>query len=77
MVYIPRVVWLSMEGGLMKFLVKSFGLKMCENDYFVGIIAIICWDLFFMFRVAFTNHACRCETPEERLWKGLRRRETS
>ena len=42
MVYIPRVVWLSMEGGLMKFLVKSYGLKMCENDYFVGIIAIFC-----------------------------------
>ena len=38
LVYIPRVVWLSMEGGLMKFLVKSYGLKICENDYFVGII---------------------------------------
>ena len=45
---------------------------------------LLCWNnchfllrYFSMCRVAFTNHACRCETPEERLWKGLRRRETS
>ena len=29
--YIPRVVWLSLEGGLMKFLVKNAREKIIED----------------------------------------------
>ena len=29
--YIPRVVWLSLEGGLMKFLVKNARGKIIED----------------------------------------------
>ena len=64
MVYIPRVVWLSMEGGLMKFLVI---ISFCWWKVYDWVFArnVLLWQRFFIAGKKCSRQDCgRCSGEE-------------